>query len=168
MIPRTVDYYLQRTSHGSTLSGVVHSWVLARSDRPRSWTLFGEALRSDISDVQGGTTPEGIHLGAMAGTVDLMQRAFTGIEVRGDVLHFNPNLPEGLVRLKFQLRYRRHLVEVEITQDKLVLNSRWRSPEPLEFALRGVRLQLLPCETREFPISRPPITADSDLHGAGP
>jgi alpha,alpha-trehalase len=104
----------------------------------------------------------------MSGTVDLMQRAFTGIEVRGDVLHFNPNLPEGLMRLKFRLRYRKHVVEVEITQDKLVLNSRWMGPEPLVFALRGERHQLLPCETREFPIARPPITADTDLHGAGP
>jgi alpha,alpha-trehalase len=168
MIPRTVDYYLQRVSHGSTLSGVVHSWVLARSDRPRSWKLFSEALRSDISDVQGGTTPEGIHLGAMSGTVDLMQRAFTGIEARGGVLHFNPNLPEGLLRLKFRLRYRKHVVDVEITQDKLVLNSRWRSQEPLEFALRGEHHQLLPCETREFPLIKLPLTAEPELHGAGP
>ncbi|HYO72697.1 MAG TPA: glycosyl hydrolase family 65 protein, partial [Archangium sp.] len=168
MIPRTVDYYLQRASHGSTLSGVVHSWVLARSDRPRSWKLFSEALRSDISDVQGGTTPEGIHLGAMAGTVDLMQRAYTGIEVRGDVLHFNPNLPEGLTRLKFLLRYRKHMVEVEITQDKLVLNSRWPAPAPLEFSLRGERHQLQCCETREFPIDNPPLSPESELHGAGP
>jgi trehalose/maltose hydrolase-like predicted phosphorylase len=168
MIPRTVDYYLQRASHGSTLSGVVHSWVLARSDRPRSWKLFSEALRSDISDVQGGTTPEGIHLGAMSGTVDLMQRAYTGIEVRGDVLHFNPNLPEGLMRLKFRLRYRKHMVEVEITQDKLVLNSRWPAPAPLEFALRGERHQLQSYETREFPIEKPPVSPASELHGGGP
>lgn len=169
MIPRTVEYYLRRTSHGSTLSGVVHSWVLARTDRPRSWKLFAEALRSDISDVQGGTTPEGIHLGAMSGTVDLMQRGYTGIEVRGDVLHFNPNLPEGMQRLKFTLRYRRSMVEVEITQDKLVLNSRWPSTTPLEFALRGERHQLLPCETREFPIARPEVTAENmTLDGAGP
>jgi trehalose/maltose hydrolase-like predicted phosphorylase len=37
-IRRNVDYYLRRTSHGSTLSGVVNAWVLARSDRPRSWS----------------------------------------------------------------------------------------------------------------------------------
>jgi hypothetical protein len=66
-IPKNIDYYIKRTSHGSTLSRVVHSWVLARSDRVRSWNLFTEALESDISDTQGGTTPEGIHLGAMAG-----------------------------------------------------------------------------------------------------
>lgn len=66
-IPKNVDYYLARTSHGSTLSQAVHSWVLARSDRPRSWHLFQQAIDSDIDDIQGGTTPEGIHVGAMAG-----------------------------------------------------------------------------------------------------
>ena len=30
-IPAMVDYYMARTSHGSTLSGVVHSWVLTRA-----------------------------------------------------------------------------------------------------------------------------------------
>ena len=53
-IPATVDYYLARTSHGSTLSRVAHSWVLARSDRPRSWGLILEALASDLDDTQGG------------------------------------------------------------------------------------------------------------------
>ncbi|MGZ3461217.1 MAG: glycosyl hydrolase family 65 protein, partial [Archangium sp.] len=71
--------------------------------------------------------------------------------------------------LKFSLRYRRNLVEVDITQDKLVLNSRWRSPEPLRFALRGAHYELLPCETREFPIARPPVTPEAAVtDSAGP
>ena len=81
-IRSNVDFYLARTSHGSTLSRIVHSWVLGRSDRERSWELFSQALESDVADIQGGTTPEGIHLGAMAGTVDLLQRGYTGLEAR--------------------------------------------------------------------------------------
>ena len=49
------------------------------------------ALNSDVSDVQGGTTSEGIHLAAMAGTVDLVQRALTGTRARGPVLRFDPS-----------------------------------------------------------------------------
>jgi trehalose/maltose hydrolase-like predicted phosphorylase len=41
-----------------------------RLNRAVSWNHFRKALMSDISDIQGGTTPEGIHLGAMAGTVE--------------------------------------------------------------------------------------------------
>src|SRR5678815_3075811 len=70
-VQRNVDYYLSRTAHGSTLSRVVTAWVLARLDRGRSWEQMAAALESDVADVQGGTTREGIHLGAMAGTVDI-------------------------------------------------------------------------------------------------
>ena len=91
-IPRSIDYYLQRTSHGSTLSRVVHSWVLARSNRQCSWEFFENVLRSDLDDTQGGTTAEGIHLGAMAGSVDLIQRCYLGIETNNDVIWFNPVL----------------------------------------------------------------------------
>ena len=73
-IPRNVAYYAARSSHGSTLCRVVYAWVLARSDRQRAMDFFAEALQSDVSDVQQGTTAEGVHLGAMAGTVDLVQR----------------------------------------------------------------------------------------------
>lgn len=39
-IPRNVDYYVGRTTHGSTLCRVVTAWVLARSDRTRSTQFF--------------------------------------------------------------------------------------------------------------------------------
>jgi trehalose/maltose hydrolase-like predicted phosphorylase len=98
-IPRNVSYYDARSSHGSTLSRVVHAWVLARSDRPRAMGYFAEALQSDVSDIQQGTTAEGVHLGAMAGTVDLVQRVSTGIEITGDILRLNPKSPHELERL---------------------------------------------------------------------
>jgi alpha,alpha-trehalase len=119
LIPRTVEYYLERTSHGSTLSHVVHSWVLARSDRSRSWQLFTQALESDVADVQGGTTPEGIHLGAMAGTVDLVQRGYTGIETRDDVLWLNPQLPRELKRLRLKIRYHQASIQLDINHHEL-------------------------------------------------
>ena len=122
-IPRNIDYYLKRTSHGSTLSRVVHSWVLSRSERGRSWTLFKDALESDVNDVQGGTTPEGIHLGAMAGTVDLVQRCYTGIETRGDALFLNPRLPEDCRHLRLHLRYRGHSLRVEVDETELKISN---------------------------------------------
>jgi trehalose/maltose hydrolase-like predicted phosphorylase len=104
----TVDHYLRRTSHGSTLSGLVHGWVLARSRRTEAWTYVREALIGDVADLQGGTTGEGIHLGAMAGTLDLVQRGLTGLEPRADSLHLDPApLPE-LSRFHVSLHYRGH------------------------------------------------------------
>ncbi len=122
-IHATIDYYLARTSHGSTLSGLVHSWVIARRDRGRSWELFVEALESDVSDVQGGTTAEGIHLGAMAGTVDLLQRAYTGLNAREGVLWFDPALPDPVRGLTMTIRYHGMWLGVEITRERLVVTS---------------------------------------------
>ncbi|MFJ8200834.1 glycoside hydrolase family 65 protein [Streptomyces sp. NPDC096152] len=105
---RTVDYYLARTSHGSTLSGLVHGWILSRVRRSGAWTYCQEALRADIADVQGGTTGEGIHLGAMAGTLDLVQRGLTGLETREGALWLDPvPLPE-LSSYGFAIRYQGH------------------------------------------------------------
>ena len=130
-IPRNIDYYIHRTSHGSTLSRVVHSWVMARSDRERSWKLFNEALCSDLMDVQGGTTPEGIHLGAMAGTVDQVQRCYTGIVIRDDVLWLNPCLPEELTCLCLQVRYRGYFLRIELCSDTVEVASLRASTHPI-------------------------------------
>ncbi|MBD3374602.1 glycoside hydrolase family 65 protein [candidate division KSB1 bacterium] len=119
MIPKNINYYKQHSSHGSTLSRLVYSWVLARSNRKESWYLFKEALMSDYKDIQGGTTPEGIHLGSMAGTVDMIQRCYTAIELHQDVLWLNPILPEELGCIRLRIRYRGHWINIETDQQKL-------------------------------------------------
>ncbi|MDD1478577.1 HAD-IA family hydrolase [Arthrobacter sp. H16F315] len=89
-LERTVEYYLARTANGSTLSRVVHASVLARIDETRAWQVFREALVADLDDTQGGTTREGIHLGAMSGTVDVVVRAFAGLQTEANALTFSP------------------------------------------------------------------------------
>ncbi len=104
----TVDYYAARTSHGSTLSSFVHAWVLARVNRDDAWKYCEEALIGDVADVQGGTTEEGIHLGAMAGTLDLVQRGLTGLDTRDDALWLSPASLPQLSKFRVRLRFRRH------------------------------------------------------------
>jgi len=149
-IPENVAYYLDRTSDGSTLSKVVHSWVLARSDREAAWTVFTEALESDVADIQGGTTEEGIHVGAMAGTVDLMQRCFTGIETRGGVLWLNPRLPSPLKCLRLQLHYRGHVIDLEVTNSVLEIRAGFDSGRTLSVGIAGAVEQIEPGTIRRF------------------
>ena len=104
---RMIDYYDPRTSHGSTLSHVAHAGVLAAIDPERSWERFLTALESDIGDIQGGTTREGIHMGVMAGTLDLIQHAYLGTEIRDDVLRFDPRLTDRLDGLSLPMQFRR-------------------------------------------------------------
>ena len=95
-LTRNVEYYDRRTSHGSTLSFVTHAGVLAALDPESSWDRFLVALHSDVDDIQGGTTKEGIHMGVMSGTLDLMQRNYAGTHIHDGVLHFDPQLPSRL------------------------------------------------------------------------
>jgi len=136
-IPRTVDYYLRRTSHGSTLSALVHTWVLARGQRYRALTFFEEVLRSDIDDVQGGTTAEGIHLAAMAGSVDLVLRCLTGLEIRGDRLVLSPMWPESLGVLEFPIQYRNHSVRIRISGAGAELTAGPGQTPPITVECRG-------------------------------
>ncbi|NES12813.1 glycoside hydrolase family 65 protein [Micromonospora sp. PPF5-17] len=116
-IPATVHYYLARTTHGSTLSRVVHSWVLARTRRSASWQLLCDALAADLSDTASGTTGNGVHLGAMAGTADILQRCYTGLEARDDALRLHPQLPPALGHLDFNVGYRGHWLRCHCSHD---------------------------------------------------
>ena len=118
---RTIDYYDRRTSHGSTLSLVTYAGVLAGFDPPTSWERFMVALESDVSDVQGGTTKEGIHMGVMSGTLDLLQQSFVGSSISDGVLRFEPRLADRLDGAAFSMRFRGTSLRVSITGDKLTV-----------------------------------------------
>jgi alpha,alpha-trehalase len=124
--------------------------VLARSDRVASWNLFKSALESDISDIQGGTTPEGIHLGAMAGCVNMIQMGYTGIETRGDILWFNPCLPEELEGLRMHIHYRGHYLWVEVSADKLVVTTCRATEKPIKIGYKEKLFELGNGETLEI------------------
>lgn len=136
-IPTMVEYYLARTSHGSTLSDVVHTWVLARANRDRALEFFERVLISDVSDIQGGTTAEGIHLGAMAGSVDLVQRCFTGLEMRDDRLILSPNWPQPYGPLSFSIHYRGHHMRVRVSGKGAEIIVDPRDAPPVLIECRG-------------------------------
>jgi alpha,alpha-trehalase len=143
-IPATVDYYVHRTSHGSTLSGVVHAWVLARGNRDRAMRYFQTVLLSDVLDIQGGTTAEGIHIAAMAGSIDLLQRCFTGLETRGDRLIINPLWPESLGALRMPIHYRGYRMHLTITGRSAELSVDPTEHPPIEIECRGKVKTLTP------------------------
>ena len=149
-IPNSVAYYAARTSQGSTLCRVVFAWVLARSDRPRSMTFFADALQSDVTDIQQGTTSEGVHLGAMAGTVDLIQRVSTGIEAKGDVLKLDPELPLEMEALDMRIRYRGHSLDLQLTRDALTVRGHDHEAAPISLCVAGEVCKFVGGSTRVF------------------
>ena len=79
------------------------------------------ALESDVGDVQGGTTQEGIHMGVMAGTLDLIQRGYMGSEIHDGVLRFDPKPVGNLDGLSFPMRFRGTPLEVSLEGGKLTI-----------------------------------------------
>lgn len=123
-LERNLAYYLPRTSHGSTLSRVVHALLATRAgDRALGWGLYREALTSDHEDIQGGTTAEGIHTGVMAGTVMITLRAFAGLSLGGEVLSLAPRLPESWRKLAFGLTFRGDRYRIEITHVRIAIRA---------------------------------------------
>jgi trehalose-phosphatase len=120
---RTIEYYDRRCSHGSTLSLIVSAGVLSAIDPESSWERFLVALSSDISDIQGGTTSEGIHTGVMAGTLDLVQRIYLGAEIRDEVLFFEPRMLGRLDGLCLPMQFRGTPITVRLAGTALTVEA---------------------------------------------
>lgn len=150
---RNVDYYDARTSHGSTLSYVAHAGVLAAIEPERSWERFLVALESDVSDIQGGTTKEGIHLGVMAGTVDLIQRAYTGAQLRDGVLYFAPVLTDRLDGLSFPMQVRGTPIRVTLGRAELTVVITGGFSRPIKVGIDNDVRELGPGERCTFSLT---------------
>jgi trehalose/maltose hydrolase-like predicted phosphorylase len=152
---RNVAYYDRRTSHGSTLSFVTHAGVLASLDPESSWDRFLVALGSDVDDIQGGTTKEGIHLGVMAGTLDVLQRYYAGTHIRDDILYFDPRLPSGLGGLSFPMQFRETPLMVTLTGSRLTLALHAEgASHSIQAGLPGDVRELCPGDQAVFELSR--------------
>jgi beta-phosphoglucomutase family hydrolase len=137
------DYYISRTSHGSTLSRLVHArlaWQMGR--RETGWNLYMDALRSDLVDIQGGTTGEGIHCGVMAGTVFDAISTFGGLDLKGDHPVLVPDLPDHWTGLKFNFSFKGTHYQVAITSGEVKISTGNAGKEKIKVHLCGNKIEL--------------------------
>jgi len=151
-VRKTVEYYTARTSHGSTLSRVVHAAISARSDPGASWRYFTEALQSDVADIQGGTTPEGLHMGALGGLDELLLTRYAGIDTLGETLSLDPCLPEEIPALRLAILYRGRRVALDLTRERVRILLDGDSTADLEVVVRGAKHSLRGGDT-EIPLT---------------
>jgi trehalose/maltose hydrolase-like predicted phosphorylase len=112
---------------------------------------FGSAdYHSDIEDMQGGTTPEGIHLGAMAETVGLIHRGHSGLVMEDDRLWFDPLLPQEISKVKMRVRYRGHWLTVLITEEEFTISFDRGWLPAVKIGFRGDVFEMERGETRTF------------------
>lgn len=128
ILRKNYEYYAKRTTHGSTLSKVVHCFIAhLLGKKEKAWEWFLDVLESDIYDTQRGTTPEGIHAGVMGGSIDIVMRIFAGVVMDNDCLRINPSLPEKWRKLNVKFFYKglwyslsinKFFVEIAVTGPK--------------------------------------------------
>ena len=103
-------------------------------------------------------------MGVMAGTLDLMQRAYPGTEIRDGVLHFAPRLPASLEQVSFWMQFQRTPLRVALDHDRLELAvHREGAGGPIQVGVADEIRELRPGETETFPLSE---TATAAGHGS--
>ena len=153
VMKKNYAYYEQRTSHGSTLSKVVHAIISSYMDNEETaWQWFVEAMESDIYDTQGGTTPEGIHCGVMAGTLDVITRYFVGIDFSKQVPQFIPHLPRHWKRLVMEVRHRKNRYHIDLSRDKIKLTVKGAPKTQQPVKVNGRTIMLSGGKTRAIGI----------------
>lgn len=144
LVRENYTYYEPKTSHGSTLSKVVHAIISSylEEGHETAWKWFSEALRSDICDTQGGTTQEGIHCGVMAGTLDTVFRYFAGISFYEERLNVHPNLPANWKTLQLNIGFRHNSYTITVTKELVRVVLRASENGEAEALIRGKFLLL--------------------------
>lgn len=149
-LKKNYEYYLNRTSHGSTLSRVVHAYLANLfGNKEEGNKLYFEALQSDFTDIQGGTTAEGIHAGVMGGTVLMAITTFAGVNLKTKYLKINPSLPKNWNSLKFNFWYKtnQYIIDLSHKQLKIEVKSEISKAVEIEFSNKKI---LLPTNREEI------------------
>ena len=131
-LKKNYEYYLNRTSHGSTLSRVVHAYLANMiGNKEEGNRLYFEALQSDFNDIQGGTTAEGIHAGVMGGTILMVITSYAGINLKKEILHINPSLPIEWNTLKFNFSFKGDLYFIELSRTAIKIKIKSKISEDI-------------------------------------
>ncbi len=144
VLRRTAEYYLERTTHRSSLSQVIYAGVLAEIEPESSWKLFENGLLRDLKPLRGESTAEGIHLGAIGGTLDVLQRRYLGIVATTQGLLVRPAIPPQLGRVRFRIIYQRLSLLVDANEEGVRIHSEASNPRRFEIRHENGKVLLSP------------------------
>lgn len=140
---RTAAFHLARITHESSLSKLVCAGALAHLDPEASWRYFCDCIRTDLDAPADSGTREGVHLAAMGGAIDVLQRHYLGLYPSADGLYLRPAVPPALdgVAMKVCIHGRSLTVELRARQLHLQLAA---DALPMDIVHHGQRLTLRP------------------------
>jgi alpha,alpha-trehalose phosphorylase len=109
---RNFAYYEALTVRDSSLSACTQSVIASELGHLElAHDYLGEAALMDLRDLAHNTR-DGLHMASLAGAWTALVEGFGGMRARNGRVSFAPQLPSGISRLRFRIRYRGRLVVV--------------------------------------------------------
>ncbi|MGQ9347247.1 glycoside hydrolase family 65 protein [Mycolicibacterium gilvum] len=139
---RNVDYYERRTTRDSSLSACTQAVMCAEVGHLELGHDYAyEAALIDLRNLHHNTG-DGLHLASLAGAWTALVGGFGGLRDDEGVLSLDPQLPTGITRLRFRLRWRGFRVTVEADHDTVTYTLRDGPHGALEIRHAGEPLDI--------------------------
>ncbi len=117
------EFYEPRCIHESSLSPSIHSVFASELGRHKeAFDFFGFATRMDL-DNYNRNTREGLHTTSIAAAWVNIVYGFGGMRSDGDMLLFNPSIPEAWKAYSFRVLYRGAILEVSVTKENTTFRT---------------------------------------------
>jgi alpha,alpha-trehalose phosphorylase len=114
---RNFAYYEALTVRDSSLSACTQAVLAAETGHLElAHDYLAEAALIDLQDRQRNTR-DGLHMAALAGAWIALVAGFGGMRAAAGRLAFRPQLPPGISRLAFRIRYRDRKLRLTISRD---------------------------------------------------
>jgi trehalose/maltose hydrolase-like predicted phosphorylase len=139
---RNVDYYERRTTRDSSLSACTQAVMCADVGHLELAHDYAyEAALIDLRDLHHNTG-DGLHLASLAGSWTALVAGFGGLRDDEGVLSLDPQLPNGITRLRFGLCWRNFRVTVEADHKTVTYTLRDGPGGTLELRHAGETLEI--------------------------
>ena len=121
---RNVDYYERRTTRDSSLSACTQAVMCADVGHLELAHDYAyEAALIDLRDLPHNTR-DGLHMASLAGAWTALVAGFGGLRDDDGILSLDPQLPSGISRLRFRLRWRDFRITVDVNHENVTYTVR--------------------------------------------
>ncbi len=121
---RNVDYYERRMVRDSSLSACTQAVMCAEVGHLELAHDYAyEAGLIDLRDLHSNTR-DGLHMASLAGAWTALVGGFGGLRDDEGILSLDPQLPDGIARLRFRLRWRGFRVTVDANHSDVTYTLR--------------------------------------------
>ncbi len=115
-----VDYYERRTVRDSSLSACTQAVLCAEVGHLELAHDYAyEAALIDLRDLHHNTR-DGLHMASLAGAWTALVVGFGGLRDDEDIVSLDPQLPDGITRLRFRLRWRDFRLTVDVNHADVI------------------------------------------------